>query len=111
MAISNAILLPLARFLPMKGPLARKTMATSTIPGPKSEKIERAIQKTVSQLNKDINKRVWTPAAQAAMITYIFAENGVKIPPDALSAIRQDLVDSDVQYTSNMRANLAKRGL
>jgi len=85
-------------------------MAT-TIPAPKTERIEKAIQKTVAQLNKEVAKRVWTPAAQAAMITYIMAENGIKATTDQLAAFRQDLVDSDVQYTSNMRAYLAKRGL
>ncbi|SRR6266545_7470360 len=85
-------------------------MANAIIPGPKSERIEKAIQKVISQLNKDVAKRVWTPAAQAAMITYIIEANGVKLG-EAVVNIRSDLVDSDVQYTSNMRSYLARRGL
>jgi len=83
----------------------------NAIPAPKPEKIERAIQKVLSQLNKDATKRVWTPAAQAALITYIANEHGVKIPAESIEALRRDLMDSDVQYTSNMRAYLGKRAL
>jgi LDH2 family malate/lactate/ureidoglycolate dehydrogenase len=86
-------------------------MATTAIPGPKPEKIERAIQKVMGQLNKDATKRVYTPAAHAALITYIVNEHGVKIPADVIEALRRDLMDSDVQYTSNMRAYLGKRNL
>jgi len=86
-------------------------MADSTIPAPKPEAIEKAIQQTIGQLNKDVAKRVWTPAAQAAMITYILANHGVKLNPEQTTAVRQSLLDSDVQYTSNMRAYLGKRGL
>jgi hypothetical protein len=88
-----------------------KTHMADTIPQSKTEKIERAIQKVLSQLNKDVTKRVWTPAAHAALITYIMNEHGVKIPADAIEALRRDLMDSDVQYTSNMRAYLGKRNL
>jgi hypothetical protein len=86
-------------------------MAETTIPAPKPEAIEKAIQKVVGQLNKEVAKRVWTPAAQAAMITYILAEHGVKLTKEQNEAVRQSLLDSDVQYTSNMRAYLGKRGL
>lgn len=83
----------------------------ATVPANKSERIENAIQGVIKQLPTEIAKRAWTPAAHAAMITGIFEQNGIKFTTEQKKAIRADLNDSDVQYTSNMRAYLTKRGL
>jgi hypothetical protein len=83
----------------------------ATVPANKSERIENAIQVVIKQLPPEVARRAWTPAAHAAMITGIFEQNGVKLTPEQKKSIRADLNDSDVQYTSNMRAYLTKRGL
>lgn len=102
------MLSPLARILPIMGPLARKPMADKAI-APKTEKIEAALQIVLKQLPTEVSKRAWTSGAQAALITGLFEQHGVKITTDQKKAIRIDLNDSDMQYTSNMRAYLTKR--
>lgn len=77
----------------------------------KPEKIEKAIQSVVAKLPKEIAQRQWTPAAHAALILFIVENCGAKLDKTVREEIVKQLNDSDVQYTSNMRAYLVKRGI
>lgn len=87
---------------------ATKTMAEVAL---KPEAIEKALQSIVGKLPKAIAERQWTPQAHASLIVLIVENSGVKLTSEQKQAAYKNLLDSDVQYTSNMRAYLVKRGI
>lgn len=77
----------------------------------KPEQTEKALLKLVSQLDKDVNKRVLQPGAWAAIITYIAENCGAKFPDaDSRNTFRKLLAeDSDLGYISNLRKYMVSR--
>lgn len=88
---------------------APKTMAAQVALKP--EAIEKAIQSIVARLPKDIAQRDWTKSAHASLTVLVVENSGLKMDKAQKEAIYKNLLDSDIQYSSNMRAYLVKRGI
>ena len=81
-------------------------------PKPKSEKAEAAIKRLAGQMAKEIAKRKWRPATYAALITYTAEAFGAKFPDaENRNAFRVLMEASDYSFSSNMKKNLADRGI
>lgn len=103
--------------LTAKNPSVRKIQYMADKPvAPKSEHIEKALTKLFGQMNKDVNKREWTPACFAALVTYVAEQTGAVWPGNKeesaakRTAFRTALLDGDMAYSSNMKKYAQSRG-
>lgn len=87
----------------------------------KPEAAEKAIARLFGQMDKEVQKRQWTPATYAALITYIAEACGAKFPEPKKdkdgklvaaerNAFREIMADSDFSFSSNFKKYAASRG-
>ena len=77
----------------------------------KSDSAEKAISRLFGQMDKTVNKRAWTAATFAALITYLAEANGAKFATkEGRDSFREAMKDSDFSFSSNFKKYAVARG-
>ncbi len=86
-------------------------MATNVTVKNKSDLEEKAIGRLFGQMDKNVQKRQWTPATYAALICYLAEASGAKFPDkDSRDKFRNSMKDSDFSFSSNFKKYAIARG-
>jgi len=77
----------------------------------KSDLEEKAIGRLFGQMDKNVQKRQWTPATYAALICYLAEASGAKFADkDSRDKFRNSMKDSDFSFSSNFKKYAIARG-